>query len=895
MIFMTISARGMAGGRTPADDVYMLDADTTVVEHDEQPVDTDEPENDGGVTEEDSGGGEENIVVEDIADAEDAGTEQESETETESKPVPDGEQQQDNVEIPAVQVQDNKAAAEEAGKPENQVEEPARREQGRDKPTTGSGDGEPERKLVDFRADVMRPIKITQDSTALNLLGNVVMYHNGAVITCDSAVRYSERFMECYKRVIINQENTYIYGDRADYNGETNRANVYGPIIKVVDDSSVLYTYNFTFNTLDKVGEYYGTGTLTQGDNMMESERGYYYVDTREVVGVNDVQLSNPEYKMISDSVVYNLDTETAEFFTTTHVWNDKGEILIADRGTYHNATADYRFTSNAYILTETQEVWSDTLDYNSRLDNVVLRRNIQIRDEENHVTAFGDYGEYWGETEYGMLTLDPSVMSYDPGEPDTLYMRSDSMFFYTFDIDHVFETSMLPGARKTGGVATGEEEIIEEIIPGTENPENETDDIENREEGGEDGVNAEAVVEDADGEDPNIEGADAGLEGVENAEVAAVAADGDTKLSKADKKALKTEQKKREKEERKRKNAKAPAKEPEPAGLEGSDDLNGIDGSGDAGAENGNGIAADTAGNINGEAVADSTGLVPADFTGIVTDSLEVPVVSDSLALPLRGEGDTIQRVIFAYYNVRIFREDFQAVCDSLVAFSIDSTAHLYIAPVLWNENNQITSDIMDIYTRNEQVYKADFIENPFMAGQVDSIRYNQIKGKLMTAWFRDNEIYRHEVKGNGQTYYYMEDDEENPDGTVDLMGFLVAESADIMFLIEDRQMDKIIYEGDPVYTMYPMDKIPADQDQFLPGFKWESERRPAGKEDVCTRTERPSVRERVESIPQPQFPITEAIMTNKERMIQQGFWRERNDTLSPLALEYIMSIQVD
>lgn len=760
------------------------------------------------------------------------------------------------------------------------------------RPSTGAeGNGEPQRKLVDFRADITRPIKITPDSSAVNLLGNVILYHNGAVVTSDSAVRYSENYMEFFKRVVINQDNTYIYGDRLEYNGETNVVNVYAPIIKVVSDSSELYTYNMTFNTLDKVGEFYGTGTLTQGDNMMESERGYYYVDTREVVGVQNVELTNPEYKMKSDSVRYNLDDETAEFFTTTHVWNDKGEILIADRGKYFNATGEYKFTSNSYILTETQEVWSDSLDYDSRVENVVLRRDIQIRDEENSVMAFGDYGEYWGETEYGMLTREPALVSFDPEQPDTVYMRSDSMFFYTFPADHVFESSLLPQEAPSKGKILSEEELIMprqgmNALPG------ETDEFTGA---GHDGMadmpeNGQAGeiretgpdTDEGEAENGNVVGED--MSGVEDS----------PEVSKKTKKEEKAEQRAAKKNKKVKKSEEI-IEIPDSGNVEAEDTIThdnavvGVAYGTDDGEQDDIASATGTDDMPEEEDISAVTGLLQDYLPGLPegTDSLAVPVLSDSMAIAGTENGDTLQRVMFAYHDVRIFREDFQAVCDSLVAFSKDSTAHLYIDPVLWNDNNQITSDIMDIYTRDEKLYKAEFRGSPFMTSEVDTAMYNQIKGKFMTAWFRDNEIYRHDVKGNAQTHYYMED--EDDDGTKDIIGFLVVESADLAFLIEERQIEDIKFYDEPVYSLYPMDKIPATLDQFLPGFKWEGARRPETKEDVFTRTIRPSKREEVVELPQPEFPITKAITEDKQRMIELGIWRERNDVLSQFTLDFI------
>ena len=43
---------------------------------------------------------------------------------------------------------------------------------------------------------------------------------------------------------------------------------------------------------------------------------------------------------------------------------------------------------------------------------------------------------------------------------------------------------------------------------------------------------------------------------------------------------------------------------------------------------------------------------------------------------------------------------------------FSTDSTIHLYIDPVLWNQNSQITSDVMDIFTEpTSQIARAEFV----------------------------------------------------------------------------------------------------------------------------------------------------------------------------------------
>ena len=142
----------------------------------------------------------------------------------------------------------------------------------------GSG-GDGEGKVVDLKADVVYPITIDGDSTVYCLVGNFVAHHNGAVIVCDSAVRYSDKRIECFGDVLINQDETFVYCDRAEYNGEINEAEVYSQLVKVVDGDVTLYTYKFKFNTLESIGIFSDGGVVTKGDNILESDRGYFYAN----------------------------------------------------------------------------------------------------------------------------------------------------------------------------------------------------------------------------------------------------------------------------------------------------------------------------------------------------------------------------------------------------------------------------------------------------------------------------------------------------------------------------------------------------------------------------------------------------------------------------------------
>lgn len=588
---------------------------------------------------------------------------------------------------------------------------------------------EAEKKLIDLKSDNMGPV--APGDSVIFLVGNFAAQHNGAVITCDSAVRYSDMRIEFFGNVLINKNTTYIYGDRAEYNGELNEARVYSDIVKVVDGDATLYTYRFVFNTKENIGQFADGGVLINRDNRLESVRGYYYANTKDLICVDRVEMRNDEYELKGDSVVYNMATDNAFFFENTNIWNKDGDYLYADRGAYDKADTLYRVTRNGYVLTEKQEMWSDSIDYFRAKDHVVLWRDIQIDDTEHKVLAFGDYGEYWKEPGDVFLTRRPSVVSYDLTQGDSLFMRADSMFLFTVNEN---------ARRRTAEKA---------------------------------------------------------------------AADSLARM--------------------------------------GADSLQRPDS-----------LLADTG------AMA-----LPADSV-------------DSLALPR----DSIYRLMKGYRDVRIFRSDFQTVCDSIVAISTDSTIHLYIDPVLWNQSNQITSDVMDIFTERQQIKRAEFIGSPMMVSQLDTTHYNQVAGKTMTAYFYNNQIYRNDVNGNAQTIYYMQDGEP-PEIT--MMG--VIESGDCSFYIEDKQVVQIVYRNEITDAFYPMDKIPPTQELYLKGFKWEGARRPA-QADVFDRRIRPSQRAARSQMRHPDFPIMMRIEEHKKRLIEQRRWADRNDQVDPLTVEWMREL---
>ena len=769
-----------------------------------------------------------------------------------------------------------------------------------------------EKKIVHLKSDNSGPVQ--PGDSAIFMVGNFAAQHNGAVITCDSAVRYSDSHIECFGNVLINKNTTYIYGDRADYNRDENLLVIYSPLVKVIDGDATLYTRSFRFNTLDNIGEFANGGVLTNLDNVVEAQRGYYYADTKELIAVDAVEMRNEEYDLKGDSVVYNMATDEAFFFTNTHIWNIDGDYLSGDRGHYRKADSRYMVTERGYLLTEKQELWSDTLDYFRLEEHVILRSNLQINETEHMNLSFGDYGEYWKGDGKAFLTKRPSVINYDPEQnPDSLFMRSDSIYLYTLRVGDPIPNEYAEVAKPAAATEEEHEEVSADEETTVSRPSLQSLADGERRMGAasltatpeaDRGEKSPALPSEADEEEAPAP---------DSLAVDSLAAD-TVQLTPAEQKALAKRQAKEAAKQAalEKRQAKAQAKKEllekiaierqikTTARLRAQEQRDSI-----AHAKQ----MAKLREKMNRRYQArlrkgkvepyDTTGLYQF-YKGVVADTRTVDSLLgrhldslDSLrAAQVRTAPtdslprDSIYRLVKGFRDVRIYRRDFQAVCDSLTGLSSDSTLHLYIEPVLWNQNNQITSEVMDLYTANQQLSRAEFVGSPMMVAQFDTTYYDQIASKQMTAHFRDNEVYRLDAKTNVQTVFCHKDGWPE-----EVVGIAIIESGDASFYLENRQMVRIVYRINPVCPIYPVDQVPSDVSIYLKGFKWQGDRRPE-RNEVFDRTVRPSERVRRSMLSRPDFPIRKRIDEERIRLTESGSWADRNERLDPATVEWMRDL---
>lgn len=185
----------------------------------------------------------------------------------------------------------------------------------------------------------------------------------------------------------------------------------------------------------------------------------------------------------------------------------------------------------------------------------------------------------------------------------------------------------------------------------------------------------------------------------------------------------------------------------------------------------------------------------------------------------------DTLKRLL-AYSNVKIFKRDIKGVCDSIAYFVSDSTMFLYGRPVLWTGENQMTADTIDMVIQNKGLHKMDLYPKAFVATLDSADYYNQIKGRSMVAWFKNEELERVNVYGNGESIFFMRDEKKKT-----LVGMNKIICSDIVLNFKDRKLTNASFLVKPEGDFIPPHELKKD-DSLLNGFEWRSSEKPVKSE---------------------------------------------------------------
>jgi len=236
---------------------------------------------------------------------------------------------------------------------------------------------------IEFDRKIRRDVK--------RLLGDVQFKQGNALMFCDSAYLNTEtNSFEAFSNVHIKQgDSLNLYGDYLNYNGNTKLAQIRRNV-KMLHGNSVLTTEFLDFDRVKNVAYYYNGGTIIDSINHLTSDRGYYYVVTKDYYAVDSVKLLNVDYIMNTDSLKYNITSNISYFYGSTTIISDSN-FIYCENGWYNTQTNISQYNKNAYLKTKEKKLSGDSLFYDRNLAYGEAFRNVSLIDTIEHWILSGD------------------------------------------------------------------------------------------------------------------------------------------------------------------------------------------------------------------------------------------------------------------------------------------------------------------------------------------------------------------------------------------------------------------------------------------------------------------------------------------------------------------------
>lgn len=222
------------------------------------------------------------------------------------------------------------------------------------------------------------------------------------------------------------------------------------------------------------------------------------------------------------------------------------------------------------------------------------------------------------------------------------------------------------------------------------------------------------------------------------------------------------------------------------------------------------------------------------------ITDESDTLFMSADTLVSIESP-DPMKKKLLAYNNVKIFKTDLQGLADSVVYLAHDSTIYFFNDPVLWTDENQMTADSIRMLISNKTIDRIFLIDNSFVVSQDSLSHFNQIKGRMMTAIFKDKAINHVDVEGNGESVYFalQETKQEAAKDSINakkpnviLMGMNKIICSNMKINFKEGKVNNISFYVQPDASFIPPAEL-EEGDKKLRGFTWRVTEKPE-KEDV-------------------------------------------------------------
>lgn len=284
-------------------------------------------------------------------------------------------------------------------------------------------------KLVEIIYADKNGYKRVDSATELQMLvGKVVVKQENTWFYCDSAVYNKNlRIIEAFGNVHINDnDSVHTYAQYLLYHVDT-RIALLKKKVRLTDSRSSLFTEELTYDINQKIGEYKNGGKVVNGESVLTSKEGTYYADMKDVYFKKNVELKDPKYKLKSDSLLYNTETEIATFISMTHIEDSAKRKIRTKEGFYDLKNRKAYFSKRPVIEDGAVMITAETIDTDDQTGVNKLKGNAVYKDTAQGISVLANLIEA-NRNEGSFRATQHPLMIIKQNE-DSLYVTADTLF----------------------------------------------------------------------------------------------------------------------------------------------------------------------------------------------------------------------------------------------------------------------------------------------------------------------------------------------------------------------------------------------------------------------------------------------------------------------------------
>ncbi len=282
---------------------------------------------------------------------------------------------------------------------------------------------------IQYRADIGR---YDEDMLpgAQRLIGHVLFAQDNIRGYCDSAYLYErENYLIAFGdpvRIRVGDSVT-LYGRKAYYDGNLKTASI-AHHVRLEKENSYLLTDSLVYDLNTDMGYYLTGGRIFNDEDTLLSRIGRYFTRTDIAYANGDVLLQSKSYRMNCDSLRYNSQTKVAFFISPTHLVSDEDSSeIFTDRGWYDTDRENSLLSGNVRIFNKAQTLLADSIHYNKELHYGRAWDNVTLTDTVQNYILKGNYVEHH-ENGGVSLATDSTLLILIDDDKDSLYLHADTL-----------------------------------------------------------------------------------------------------------------------------------------------------------------------------------------------------------------------------------------------------------------------------------------------------------------------------------------------------------------------------------------------------------------------------------------------------------------------------------